>query len=930
MDDLEIPLPGRRLGSVLALLVARVGEAVGADALVEATWGDSRPVRAVQALETLVWRLRSALEPGRSARTAGTVLRTEAAGYRLAVPEDTVDSRRFATAARQAGELLAQGESAQALEVSENALTLWRGEPFEAVLDAQWMEPVRQYLAGLRLDLAECHVQALLEVGQPERAVRQLVPLLAENPFRERYWAQRMLALYRSGRQAAALDAFAEARRVLSEELGVDPGPELRALHEQILAQVDSLDGPRAGQSASVTDPPVVLPSRRVGLIGRDDDVSSVAALFERHRLVTLIGPGGAGKTRLAVEVAHRLRHRYHDGVWFVDLTTADVGAGLSEISDNVATVLELSAQPGITSQRLVLDQLAQRRLLLVLDNCEHVVAAAAELTDDLLDRCPGVAVLATSREPLATPDGHDFLVDPLARGAAATLFVDRLSNLRPDLDPQGADRAMIDEICTAVGGLPLGIELAAARARVFELREIAASLASGPARLERRGRGPARQASMLDTVDWSYRLARPDEQSLHRRLGCLPGPFTLDAARAVCTVAPLSSDQAPELISGLVHTSLLSTIRPSRGGGPTLFRQLVPTRAHADSVVDAGERAEVESARDEWVVGYVTSAPLDGRIGQAEALSWVEDNMTAVRAALTSTLTTRPTRSGLDLVARLTLFWFERGRMVEASRWFQATAALPMSLSLSECDTAVAAALNGCAHGLIQDRAVAEVLLGAQLPGLVDPPQERAELVGQVLVLIAAAAWVCRLPDIGLGAATAAITVGQRLDHPHVTIRARALQAMHQLGQGDRVTSLPAIEAVLADPQGNEFAAFVAAYASSRAAREAGDARAALRWMQRAAQAHRIMASHPTSELLEDVARLLDLTGSPAEALRCLAAAAALHADDGLRWPRMPETTALLDQLHDSMSSVEYERIWAAGLRLGHGQPEEVLDEWL
>ena len=291
-------------------------------------------------------------------------------------------------------------------------------------------------------------------------------------------------------------------------------------------------------------------------------------------------------------------------------------------------------------------------------------------------------------------------------------LFAERLANLRPDLSPEGSDRDRIAEICAAVGDLPLGIELAAARARVFELREVAASLSLSPARLERRGPGPERHASMLDTVDWSYRLATPEEQMLHRRLAIVSGPVTLDAVRSLCAEAPLTDDRAPDLVSGLVHQSLLAAIRPTRTGGPTSFRQLVPTRAHADLHLDAAERAAVQAAQDKWVIGYVLTAPLDGRIGQAAASVWVEDNVTAVRATLTSTLVSNPDPVSLDLLARLMFFWFERGRMVEARRWFDAVTALPQVCELSACDVAIAAALDGCAHGLIQDRAAAEQML--------------------------------------------------------------------------------------------------------------------------------------------------------------------------------------------------------------------------
>ena len=229
----------------------------------------------------------------------------------------------------------------------------------------------------------------------------------------------------------------------------------------------------------------------------------------------------------------------------------------------------------------MLLDYLAPRRMLLVLDNCEHVLSGARALADRILDHCPEVTVLATSREPLDIAGESRRPVAPLpvpdpdapiagtrperTADAAVALFVERLSNQRPDLDLAGPDGVHIRQICAAVGGLPLGIELAAARARVFELDEIAATLAAAPAQLTRSGAGPQRQASLLDAVDWSYRLARPDERILHRRLACIGGPVTLEGAAALCGVPPLRPEQAMELLGGLVHRSLVTSTRSNR-----------------------------------------------------------------------------------------------------------------------------------------------------------------------------------------------------------------------------------------------------------------------------------------------------------------------------------------------------------------------------
>lgn len=931
VDELEVPLPGRRLGSVLALLVAQTGQSVSADALIEATWGERPPARAPQALETVVWRLRGVLEPGRAAGAEATLLRRDAVGYRLHVPADSVDSHRFTDAARTAVETLSGGDAVAALTESGRALALWRGEPYQSVPDAEWMTTVREGLAARRVELAECHVQALLDTGQPELAIGELTPLLVEHPFRERFWAQRMLALYRSGRQADALAAYAEARRVLDTELGIEPGPELRDLHEQVLMHARSLDRAPARKQFDLTAVPVRLPRRRSAPVGRDADTAAVGALLAEGSLVTLVGPGGVGKTRLAVEVGYRLRSRYPDGVWFLDLTEVRTADGTPErVADEIAGLLGLTTRPGVASAELVGEYLADRRLLLVLDNCEHLVDAAAAVVDDLIDRGVAASFLATSREPLEVADERTFDVVPLPDEYAVHLFVERLSNLRPDLDGGGADHDTISRICEAVGGLPLGIELAAARARVFELAEVADSLSEGPAGLAGRGRGPARHASMLDTVDWSYRLTRPEEQALHRRLAVIPGSVTLDAAGALCEPRPLIPGQAPELLAGLVHRSLLTSTRPSRPDGVTVFRQLVPTRAHALRQLDEAERVAVINARDAWVCRSIRQAPLDGQPGQAQATAWVDDNIAAIRATLASTLVAAPTADGPELVVRLMLYWFEHGQMREALRWSQAAVDAAAAGSLTGYDAAIATALDGCAHALIQDRATGMRILADVLPALAAAPDDRAPLAAEVLIRVAIGAWVCLNPAVGTPAADAALALAQRLATPQLVARASAVKAMHLLLGGDPEGARALTDAVLSDPDANQFAVFVAAYTNAKAAQDVGDAPGGLRWMGRLAGAHRTLRMYPTSELLEDVAQLLDADGNPAEAVRCYAAAAALHARDGLPWPRLPYSPTILQHLSRDLPEVEYRRLWEAGQRLGRdGDPATLLDEW-
>lgn len=929
VDDLEVAMPGRRLASVLGRLIASVGEPVSVDALVDATWGEDPPARATQALETVVWRLRSALEPGRAARAAATIVRKQDDGYVLAVPTETVDSRRFTILGEQSSQALGAGRPEDALALSEAALSLWRGEPYASLGDASWLAPVRQRLAEQRLNVAACHVQALLETDQPERALNIVSPLVLENPFHERFWVQRMLGLYRAGRQADALAAFGEAQRILSAELGVDPGPELRTVHAQVLNQAPELDLPAVASWPS-EERTARLPSRRKVLIGRESTLADIVERIQSHRLVTVTGQGGVGKTRIAVEAGHRLRNSYPHGVWFVDLSDVRPDDGDSaRLREIVASTLGFAPRADIPVDRALTEHLRDRHLLLIIDNCEQVLGGVCALVEEVLDSAGRVCVLATSRESLEI-DGESVVQLPtLAAKDATALFVDRLANLRPDLDPDGKDRVEIARICEAVGSLPLGIELAAARARVFELDEVAASLADGAVGLARPGHGPQRHASMLDAVDWSYRLARPDEQILHRRLATLPGPVTLEAVSILCTPAPLTPDQAPDLLAGLVHRSLLISARPERSSGRTSFRQLVPTRVHAARLLEPDERRLVTSATNRWLVDWVRDAALDGRPGQAEASAWIHANGTAVSATLTAILVDSPHPAALLVLTKLTLYWFERGQLLDAARWYRAAVAAADVGAFTGQVALIARVLDRCTRALSQDRTAAQ-RLAADVPQLAHPPAELAPLVAEVLVLVAVSTWVAQVADAGLAASRAAMAIGERLGQHHIQIRARALSDMHRLGSGEELAAIADAQQLLADTDDNQFAAFVASYLGVLVAARDGDAESALRSARQVAQAHRRAAMHPTSELLEDLGCVFSLVGSGSEAVRILAAAQAMHDRDSLPWPRLQRSAAVMEALKEKLAPADYDRLWRSGLRLGRSVSSvELLDEW-
>lgn len=933
-DGIAVPLNGRRLESVLAVLAANVDQVVTFDALVDAVWGAAAPERAAQSLESLIWRLRKILEPGRAARETATVLRTEEAGYRLALPRENVDSHRLLRANQLVAELLSTDDVGQALETADAALSLWRGQPCLGVPDAAWMAPVRAHLEEAHLELRQHRVQALLATAQPERALDDLAGLLAQHPYRERLWGQRMLALYRCGRQSEALQAYADARRVLADELGIDPGAELRELQRQILDQDRGLE---LAASAALIAGETHLPSRRAALIGREVELSQLVAMLAEHPLVSLTGTGGCGKTRLAIEAAYCARTRFGDGVWFVDL--ADV-SDPALVWSRVALTLGLALQPGTDIEAMTLAFLAPRTMLLVLDNCEQVLDAVADVADRILESAPSVTLLTTTREPLELAGEQVYPLSPLdppssSGGGALTdspavqLFMKLVGAALPDLDLAGPDGASIARICLAVGGLPLGLELAASRARNFELAEVATALEHNPTTLTRPGRGSLRQSTLHDTIEWSHRLARADEQVLHRRLATINGPFTVQAAEGLCALAPLRPGQAMDLVAGLVHRSLLTPGRTTHAGGPSTFTQLVPIRAHAEaSLAGSGERAEVGAARDRWVLDHFSRAPDDGRDGQSAWYDWIEDNYAAIDGTLTATLLESRSPTGLALIDTLTVYWYDRNRMVDGMRWLEAAIRLP---DPDPFDRVRAYASYASARALNQETELAAPVIAEAIAGLSAASGGQAPLAGRLLVSLSAAAWAGDLWAESAIAATEARRIGESTGDHHVVLRARAVLAACEVITGDADRAVVDAAGVLEDNQevGNHVAAHFACITNAIAAVWARDPEAGLHWSAQAMRHQRALGIRNVGDTLEQRGHHYATAGKLDAALRCYGAASAQHEREGRAWPRLPITPEVLDRLRTVMSPAEYERNWASGRRLGSSAHQYLPEEW-
>jgi DNA-binding SARP family transcriptional activator len=515
------------------------------EALVDALWGDDLPANPANALQGRISRLRHALE---AIGVPGTLVAAQGPGYLAAVDRDQVDAHRFAGLVQLAR--ASTGNPRAASRLYAEALDLWRGPALADFATEPWAAGEAARLEELRLAAIEERIDLVLDSGRHTDLVDELETLVTANPLRERLHAQLMLALYRSGRQADALAAFRRLQGTLDDELGLDPSEELRNLEQAILRQDPRLRAPARERSSTLTN----LPVRVTSFVGREGERAQLAALLGEHRLVSLTGPGGAGKTSLAVQVASDIGDRFPDGVWLVRLAGVGDPATVTEV---IAESVGAQRPAGAVLESLV-GYLRDRSALVVLDNCEHLVQACAELAERLITSGPQLRLLVTSREPLRVPGEVQVVVPPLAvpppRAAfesvrnysAFRLFLDRATAVNPALRLDSDAAEEIGRVCRQLDGLPLALELAAARVATLPLAELAARLddrfrlLTGGART-----AEARQKTLRATVDWSHQLLTDPEKVLFRRLSTFRGGWTLAAVEAVTadeTLAPTMS----------------------------------------------------------------------------------------------------------------------------------------------------------------------------------------------------------------------------------------------------------------------------------------------------------------------------------------------------------------------------------------------------
>ncbi|MGW1595308.1 BTAD domain-containing putative transcriptional regulator [Streptomyces sp. NPDC002343] len=670
-----VPIGGRRLRTLVAALALRAGRTVTPGTLIDEIWADDPPQDAPAALQALVGRLRRTL--GRDTVTSVQ------GGYRLEAGKDDVDLHVFERLTRAGTAALAAGDAATAHRVLTEALSLWYGPALADLPD----RTAAARPEALRLEAARARAAAALDLGRAQEAVPELRELTAAHPYDEPLRVLLIRALRDTGRTADALAAYESARRTLADALGTDPGRELRDLHASLL-----------GEEPPAAAPAPPRPPRRTGnlrprltsFVGREPELAAIRRDLRETRLVTLTGPGGSGKTRLAEEAAAA-----HPSAWLVELAPLErpeaVPAAVVSALGLRETVLlanELGT-PQSDPTALLIEYCAPRAHLLVLDNCEHVIGAAAALAETLLTRCPGLTILATSREPLGVPGESVRPVEPLVPEQAHRLFAERARTVRPDADAVLGDTEAVAEICRRLDGLPLAIELAAARLRLLTPRQIADRLDDRFRLLTSGSRTVLpRQQTLRAVVDWSWELLEEDERTVLREVSVFAGGWDLAAAEAVCT------GPAADLLGALVDKSLVvaAPYDPDGTGTGTGMRYRMLETIHEYATERAAEvpglRAAAERRHRAWVRALVEEA--EPQLRSAAQLPWftrLETELDNIRAALDRAVRAGDEAGAGALVLAIGWFWWLRSHRQEAVAWVRLVLRLGAALDTLPAD---------------------------------------------------------------------------------------------------------------------------------------------------------------------------------------------------------------------------------------------------
>nr|WP_202447900.1 BTAD domain-containing putative transcriptional regulator [Streptomyces sp. SID5468] len=673
-DGGSAQVPGARLRGLLAALALKPGQVVPKASLVDWIWGEQPPADAVNALQRLVSRLRKALPDG--------VVEGHTDGYRLAVEPDAVDAVRFERlvgAARGGAE-----DGSRRVEPLRAALGLWRGAALQDVglRDSAGFDAAVARLEAMRLTAVEERAEAEVTLGDGARMVAELSDLVAAHPVRERLVAALMRALAAAGRDSEALLVYERTRAALADTLGVDPSPELSKVHVALL---------RGELGRREAERRTNLRAELTSFVGKDADVAAVRELVGAHRLTTLTGPGGSGKTRLATETARTLVGELPGGAWLVEL--AGVGPDGDVARAALAGLGLRDAMLGGHSTAELTDRLVaairEREALLVLDNCEHVIESAAVFAHRVLGECRRLRVLATSREPLGITGEALWPVEPLALPAeeadpdeiasspAVQLLRDRAGAVRRDLAADARTLAVMARVCRALDGMPLAIELAATRLRTMSVDRLAQRL-DDRFRLLTSGSRTAlpRHKTLRAVVDWSWELLTDAERAVLRRLSVFSGGASLEAAERVCAGPGAGPEQVLELLTALTEKSLLL----AEDGDAPRYRMTGTIKEYAGHRL--AEAGEFEAARRAHLAFFTelaeTAEPCLRRAGQLRWLTVLGAEHDNIGAAMRGALAAGEAREAMRLAAAAGWYWWLSGRRTEGMELVSVAARMP------------------------------------------------------------------------------------------------------------------------------------------------------------------------------------------------------------------------------------------------------------
>lgn len=669
----RVALGGPRQQAVLSALVVRRGSMVSLDRLVEDVWGQDLPDHPERTLRTYVSRVRGLLDdPGRLVREGG--------GYRLDVADDEFDLAQFEALREEGRRLLAAGNVETAENRLREALDLWRGQPLAGLEGTPLVERIRPELQEAWFATVEDHIDAGLATGNESELVGRLRTLVETYPMRERLRAQLMRALYQLGRQAEALAVFRDTRQTLIDELGVEPSAQLVDVHERILRQDPSMAPARP--AAGPVPAQGALPRPLTSFVGRGAEVIAIDALLDEGPLVTVTGVGGGGKTRLALEVARGRGDRHEDGVRFVALASVDEA---SLVGQAVADAIGVTVSGPDVAVELAA-YLADRELLVVVDNCEHVRTAMAKLVEHLLGQCVGLRVLATSRQPLGAvgeqvwrlpplrtpPDGRGLPVEESAAYEAVRLFDERAHAANPSFVLDERSAPSVARICRRLAGIPLAIELAASRTRTLRIDELATRLERSMSML--RSTSPTtdeRHQTLQTTLDWSHDLLEEPARALLRRLGVFRSAFSLAALEKIARAEGWAQDtNVVHVLDRLVACSLVEA--DTRPGVEAPYRMLEPVRLYAAKRLedDEDDPAAIRAAHAAWWIERMDAVTARLRQGAAGPDVALGDQVNDLRAALRWTVAGGQAELAQRLVAACYVFWWAFGLMREGIVW--------------------------------------------------------------------------------------------------------------------------------------------------------------------------------------------------------------------------------------------------------------------